>query len=49
MTLGAQITQLQLANPEALPEGLSLGEGTLRDVIELINPISGKLEVSGRL
>lgn len=46
MTLGAQILQLQLANPEALPEGLSLGEGALRDVIELINPITGKLEVS---
>lgn len=38
--------QLQAANPEALPEGLSLGEGTLRDVIELRNPITGKLEVS---
>lgn len=40
--------QLESANPEALPEGLALGEGTLRDVLELRNPISGKLEVSNR-
>ncbi|KAK4495842.1 hypothetical protein PRZ48_013110 [Zasmidium cellare] len=43
LTLGLQIEQLQLANPEALPEGLSLGEGALRDVIELLDPITGKL------
>ena len=42
-TLGVMIAQLQAANPEALPEGLSLGEGTLRDVYELRDPITGKL------
>lgn len=38
------VVQLQAANPEALPEGLSLGEGALRDVYELREPITGKLE-----
>ena len=43
-TLGAMILQLQAANPEALPEGLTLGEGALRDVYELRDPITGVLE-----
>lgn len=43
-TLGAMVLQLQAANPEALPEGLTLGEGALRDVYQLRNPITGKLE-----
>ena len=38
------ILQLQAANPEALPEGLTLGEGALRDVYELRDPITGVLE-----
>lgn len=37
------IAQLQLANPEAVPEGLTLGEGTLKDVLNLIDPITGQL------
>ena len=40
-TLGAMTVQLQAANPEALPEGLTLGEGALRDVYELRDPITG--------
>jgi hypothetical protein len=43
ITLGGMITQLFAANPEALPEGLSLGEGSLKDVYELIDPVTGKL------
>ncbi|WPH03781.1 Hypothetical protein R9X50_00666400 [Acrodontium crateriforme] len=43
VTLGAMITQLALANPEILPEGLTLGEGTLNDVYNLKDPITGKL------
>ena len=35
--------ELQSSNDEALPEGLSLGEGTYRDVLELRDPITGKL------
>jgi len=42
-TLGAMVTQLLAANPEVLPEGLTLGEGSLKDVYELIDPITGKL------
>ena len=41
-TLGLMIEALQVANPEALPEGLTLGEGAYRDVLELIDPITGK-------
>lgn len=41
VTLGAMVSQLQLANPEALPEGLTLGEGALRDVYQLRDPITG--------
>jgi hypothetical protein len=37
------IVQLLAANPEALPEGLSLGEGALKDVYALKDPITGKL------
>lgn len=37
------IAQLQLANPEAVPEGLTLGTGTLRDVYQLIDPLTGKV------
>jgi hypothetical protein len=37
------IVQLLAANPEALPEGLTLGEGSLKDVYNLIDPITGKL------
>lgn len=44
VTLGAMVAQLQAANPDAVPEGLSLGEGTLRDVYELRNPLTGVLE-----
>ena len=36
--------QLQTANPEALPEGLTLEEGALRDVLQQRDPITGKLE-----
>lgn len=43
ITLGAMIAELQLANPEAVPEGLSLRIGTLKDVYQLIDPITGKL------
>lgn len=43
ITLGAMIAELELANPEAVPEGLSLGTGTLRDVYQLLDPITGKL------
>lgn len=42
VTLGLMISQLQLANPEAVPEGLTLGEGTLKDVLSLIDPITGQ-------
>lgn len=42
VTLGAMVLQLQLANPEAVPEGLTLGTGTLKDVYSLIDPITGK-------
>ena len=45
-TLGVIIAQMELANPHAVPEGLSLGEGTYRDVFQLINPLTGKLENS---
>jgi hypothetical protein len=37
------ITKLELANPSVLAEGLSLGEGSLRDVLQLINPLTGKV------
>lgn len=40
-SLGAMIAQLELANPSVLAEGLSLGEGSLRDVLALINPVTG--------
>lgn len=43
VTLGLMISQLQLANPEAVPEGLTLGEGTLKDVLNLIDPITGQV------
>ena len=43
VTLRAMVEQLQLANPEALPEELSLGEGALRDVYELRDPITRKV------
>ena len=43
-TLGAMTLQLQTANPEALPEGLTLEEGALRDVLQQRDPITGKLE-----
>lgn len=42
-SLGAMITQLELANPDVVAEGLSLGEGSLRDVLSLINPLTGKV------
>lgn len=42
-SLGAMIAQLELANPSLVAEGLSLGEGTLRDVLALINPLTGKV------
>lgn len=41
-TLGLMITQLQLANPDAVPEGLTLGAGTLKDVLNLIDPLTGQ-------
>jgi hypothetical protein len=37
------IAKLELANPSVLAEGLSLGEGSLRDVLQLINPLTGKV------
>lgn len=43
VTLGAMITELQLANPDAVPEGLTLGAGTLKDVYNLIDPLTGQL------
>lgn len=43
MSLGAMVLQIEAANPEVLPEGLSLGAGTLKDVYELKDPITGKL------
>ncbi|TQS33982.1 hypothetical protein Golomagni_05655, partial [Golovinomyces magnicellulatus] len=43
VTLGLMIAELQLANPEAVPEGLTLGEGTLKDVYGLIDPLTGQL------
>ena len=43
-SLGAMVAQLQAANPQAVPEGLTLGEGSLRDVYNLINPLTGKAE-----
>lgn len=42
-SLGLMSAQLQLANPDAVPEGLQLGEGTLRDVLSLIDPLTGQL------
>ncbi|CEJ94365.1 hypothetical protein VHEMI09902 [[Torrubiella] hemipterigena] len=42
VTLGALIAQLQLANPDAVPEGLTLGAGTLKDVYNLIDPLTGQ-------
>jgi hypothetical protein len=42
-SLGAMIAKLELANPSVLVEGLSLGEGSLRDVLQLINPLTGKV------
>ena len=42
VTLSLMITELQLANPDAVPEGLNLGEGTLKDVINLIDPLTGQ-------
>lgn len=42
-TLGAMVSLLQLANPGAVPEGLNLGTGTVRDVFNLIDPVTGKL------
>ena len=42
-SLGAMIAKLELANPSVLAEGLSLGEGSLRDVLQLINPLTGKV------
>ena len=42
-SLGAMITKLELANPSVLAEGLSLGEGSLRDVLQLINPLTGRV------
>lgn len=42
VTLGLMIAQLQLANPDAVPEGLTLGEGTLKDVLNLIDPLTGQ-------
>lgn len=43
VTLGLMIAELQLANPDAVPEGLQLGEGTLKDVYNLIDPLTGQV------
>jgi hypothetical protein len=43
-TLGLMAGKLQAANPNAFMEGLSLGEGALRDVYDLKHPITGKIQ-----
>lgn len=43
LTLGTMITQLQLANPDAASEAIQIVPGTLKDVYELKDPLTGKL------
>lgn len=42
-SLGAMVVALNAAEPMSLPEGLQLGAGSLKDVYELRDPITGVL------
>lgn len=41
-TLGSMTALLQLAKPEAVPEGLKLGTQSIKDVLNLLDPLTGK-------
>lgn len=41
LSLAAMVTELNLANGEELPEGLTVTEGTLKEILTGIDPITG--------
>lgn len=44
LTLGAMVLQLNIANGEPLPEGLILGESTLKAAFSGLDPVTGLVE-----